>query len=154
MENIDTINAITSEQTASTTTAVVQNMIDTFHVSNKSQDNDILDALNQLYNHIKSIHGDKITPSNIILISSELIQIVEKYKSFTGTQKKMLVINTVKKIVNEQVNTLDEKNALNVVIDSTLPHVIDGFISAINGVMKFTKDKKSKLGRLLSVCKS
>jgi hypothetical protein len=152
LPNESSTDVATAPSTTATTT-VVQNMIDTFQVANKSQDNDILDALNQLYNYIKSIHGDKITPSNIILISSELIQIVEKYKSFTGTQKKMLVINTVKKIVNEQVNTLDEKNALNVVIDSTLPHVIDGFISAINGVMKFTKDiKKSKLGKLLSIC--
>jgi hypothetical protein len=158
MENTNSINAsvqiaseqIASEQIASTTSTVVQNMIDTFQVPNKPQDNDILDALNQLFNYIKSIHGDKITPSNIILISSELIQIVEKYKNFTGTQKKMLVINTIKKIVNEQVNTPDEKNAINVVIDSTLPNVIDGFISAINGVMKFTKDKKSKLCKLLS----
>jgi len=132
-----------------------QNMIDTFNVANKSQDNYLLDALNQLYNYIKSIHGDKITPSNIILITTELIQIVEKYKSCTGTQKKMLITNTIKKIVNEQSNTPGEKNALYVVIDSTLPHVIDGFISAINGAMKFTKDvKKSKVGKLLSLCKS
>jgi hypothetical protein len=153
MENTDSTNAPASEQTESITSPVVQNMIDTFQVGNKSQDNDLLDALNQLYNYIKSIHGDKITPSNIILISSELIQIVEKYKNLTGTQKKMLIINTIKKIVNEQVNTSDEKNALNIVITATLPDVIDGLISAINGAMKFTKDnKKNKLGKLLSIC--
>jgi hypothetical protein len=153
MENTYSTNAPASEQTESITTPVVQNMIDTFQVGNKSQDNDLIDTLNQLYNHIKSIHGNKISPSNIILISTELIQIVEKYKSFTGTQKKMLVINTIKKIINEQVNTPDEKIALNVVIDSTLPHVIDGLINAINGALKFTKDvKKSKLGKLLSIC--
>ena len=151
MENIKELPNESSTDVATTT--VVENMIDTFHVARKSHDNDLLDALNQLYNYIKSIHGDKITPLNIILISTELIQIVEKYKSFTGTQKKMLVINTVKKIVNEQSNTPDEKNALYTVIDSTLPHVIDGFVSAINGMMKFTKDiKKSKLGKLLSIC--
>lgn len=155
LPNESSTDVATASSTDVATTTVVENMIDTFHVARKSQDNNLLDALNQLYNYIKSIHGNKITPSNIILISTELIQIVEKYKSFTGTQKKMLITNTIKKVVNEQSNTPEEKNALNVVIDSTLPNVIDGFVSAINGMMKFTKDnKKSKLGKLLSLCKS
>ncbi len=63
--------------------------------------------------------GEKITPTNIIIITSELIQIVEKYNNLTGMQKKMLVINTIKKIVNEQVNTTEEKLALIIIVDNT-----------------------------------
>ena len=106
----------------------------------------MLDKLSELYKYIKSIHGEKITPANIVLIASELIQIVEKYKTLTGSQKKMLVINTIKKYVNEQNTTSDEKLALNIIIDNTLPHMIDGFVSAINGLLNFSKKvKKSKL---------
>lgn len=79
------------------------------------------------------------------MITSELIQIVEKYKNLTGTQKKMLVINVLKKIINEQVTTEEEKIALNLIINNVVPQTIDGFVDAINGVVKFTKDEKTTI---------
>lgn len=118
--------------------------------------NDILMKLEEIYKYIKSVHGEKITPTNIILITSELIQIVEKYKNLTGMQKKMLVINTIKRIVNEQLNTPEEQMALTIIIDNTVPNIIDGFVSAINGLMNFTKNNKkcsSFFGSCFSCCK-
>ena len=111
-------------------------------LDNGTSSNALLNNLNELYQYIKNVHQNKITPTNIVIIASELIQIVEKYNGLTGTQKKMLVINVIKKIVNEESNTDEEKVALNVIIDITLPHVIDGFVDAINGMMKFAKDAK------------
>jgi hypothetical protein len=61
----------------------------------------------------------------------------------------MLVINVIKKVVNEESSSDEEKVALNVIIDNTLPHMIDGFIEAINDMMTFIKDyNKSWLKKL------
>jgi uncharacterized protein YfkK (UPF0435 family) len=123
-------------------------------LDNGTSSNALLNNLNELYQYIKNVHQNKITPTNIVIIASELIQIVEKYNGLTGTQKKMLVINVIKKIVNEESNTDEEKVALNVIIDITLPHVIDGFVDAINGMMKFAKYSKKTnfLKRCLFCC--
>jgi hypothetical protein len=53
----------------------------------------------------------------------------------------MVVINVIKKLVNTQFNTDEDKQAMNIIIDLTLPTVIDGLISAINGDIKFNKEK-------------
>jgi DNA mismatch repair ATPase MutS len=135
---LSTIQEVSVNETSTDDNVIIDNLLAT--------NNELLDKLSDLYKYIKSIHGEKITPANIVLIASELIQIVEKYKTLTGSQKKMLVINTIKKYVNEQNTTSDEKLALNIIIDNTLPHIIDGFVSAINGLLNFSKKvKKSKL---------
>ena len=132
MENIDELlqKATQQEQTQSIV------------LDNGTSTNTLINSLNELYQYVKSVHQNKVTPSTIVMIASELIQVVEKYNTLTGTQKKMLIINVIKKIVNEESNTDEEKVALNVIIDNTLPLMIDGFVSAINGMMKFSKDNK------------
>ena len=105
--------------------------------------NEMIDSFNELYAHIKVIYVEKLTPSQLILVMSELIQFVEKYKTFTGQQKKSMVINVIKKMINEQTEkyTEEERVALMLVVNTTLPTMIDTTIDAINGLLKFTKDK-------------
>ncbi len=103
--------------------------------------NTLVDGVEYLYNHLKTIHSDRITPMNVVLIATELIQLVEKYKELTGHQKKTLVIGVIKKLVNSQFNTEEDKKAMNLIIDFTLPTVIDNIVGAINGDLKFDKEK-------------
>ncbi len=105
--------------------------------------NALIDTFNQLYAHIKVIYTGKLTPVSAIIVMSELIQLVEKYKTLTGQQKKNMVINVIKKLVNEETEkyTLEEQAALSLLINTTLPTMIDTTIDAINGLLKFTKDK-------------
>jgi hypothetical protein len=104
-------------------------------------ENVLIDGLEHLYSYIRCVHHEKITPTNIIVIATELIQIVEKYKGLTGPQKKMLVINVIKKVVNHQIESDETRKTLNIIIDLTLPIVIDNIISAMNGEIKFNKEK-------------
>ena len=53
----------------------------------------------------------------------------------------MLVVNVIKKVVNSQIDSDDTRIALNTIIDLTLPVVIDNLISAMNGEIKFNKEK-------------
>ena len=104
-------------------------------------ENVLIDGLEHLYSYMKSVHNEKITPTNIIVIATELMQIVEKYKGLTGSQKKMLIVNVIKKIVNNQTDSDETRIALNTIIDLTLPVVIDNLVSAMNGEIKFNKEK-------------
>lgn len=118
----------------------------------ENKTNNLLDNLNELYSYVKSTYNN-VSTSNIVLIVNELIQIVEKYKNLTGNQKQMLVINTIKRMVNDKISSDEDKIALNLIIDNTLPHIINSLIKAINGNMKFNKDKvKSFFTKILPCC--
>lgn len=107
-------------------------------------ENIIVNIVESLYNHLKTIYSNKITATNIVTITSEIIQITEKYKGLTGMQKKLIVINVIKKIVNSQIGDKEELGAINLIIDFTLPAIIDNLISAINGEFAFTAPNKEK----------
>jgi hypothetical protein len=105
--------------------------------------NYLIDTFNEVYAHIKVIHVDKLTPTSVILIMSEVIQLVEKYKNLTGEQKKTTVINVIKRLVNDNLESYseEEKTSIMLVVNTTLPTMIDTLVNAINGLMKFTKEK-------------
>lgn len=133
---------------------IVKMNIQAEDTNNSIMANDLLNTLNEVYKYVKSIYGDNITSTNIITITSLLIQIVEKYKTLTGNQKKILVINTIKKLVNDAKINDDDKQILNLIIENTLPTVIDGFIDAINGDLKFDKDKSKSILKKIFCCSS
>lgn len=117
-------------------------------------ENMLIDKFEYIYQHVANIHKEKITPANIVLIAAESIQLAEKCGDLTGNQKKTLVINVVKRLVNSQFDTDEDKNAMNLIIDFTLPSVIDNLVSAINGDLKFNKEKvQSFFSKCFCCCK-
>jgi len=133
------------EQTVLEPTVLKTNDSDVVNLSDINEkielkpENILIDLCQHLYTYVKSVHSEKITPLNIVVITTELMQLVEKYNNLTGTQKKMLVFNVIKKLVNNQTYTPEERVALNVIIDFTLPSVVDNLVNAINGDLNFTK---------------
>lgn len=115
-------------------------------------ENVLIDGVESLYKHVKSIHNEKITALNIVYIATELMQLVQKYKDLTGAQKKLMVINVIKKLVNSQVDCPEDKMALLVIVDLTLPVVIDNLIRAMKGNFKFDKDKTVSFFRKYFCC--
>ena len=86
-------------------------------------------SINKLYESICVIAvNKKVTTINIVMIATNLMQIVEKYPKISGTQKKSLVIQVLKKFVIDQSDG-DTENALLLFIDTFLPSVIDTIIS-------------------------
>jgi len=82
---------------------------------------------------------------------NKLIYEVEEYTTLSGSQKKMLVLDTFKKIIDEQYgNSPDdylEKQLLLSIIDYTVSQFIDTLFSAINGEMTFRKNKTNKTNK-------
>ena len=111
-------------------------------VTIKPEPNSFLIKIEQLVNYIKSTIGDeKINATNIIIISTNLMHIVEQYKDLTGYQKKMLILDAIKKTINENVIDHQERISLMMIVDMTLPQVLDTLVSAVNGNIKFEKDR-------------
>ena len=108
----------------------------------KPEPNSFLIKIEQIVNYIKSTIGnEKINATNIVIISTNLMLIVEQYKDLTGYQKKMLILDAIKKYINQNVSDEQERISLMIIVDMTLPQVLDTLVTAINGDMKFEKDK-------------
>ena len=108
----------------------------------KPEPNAFLIKIEQMVNYIKSSIGeDKINATNIVIISTNLMLIVEQYKDLTGYQKKMLILDAIKQFINQNVSDVQERISLMIIINMTLPQVLDTLVTAINGDMKFEKDK-------------
>ena len=125
----------------------------------KKPENTLLFKLEEMVFYIKSVLGnDKITATNLVVITTNLMHVVEQYKDLTGYQKKMLIIDTIKKVINDTVgdniNDTEERIFLNTIVDLTVPPLIDTLVSAINGNIKFEKDKIISFFKKLFCCGS
>lgn len=139
-----------------TTTQITSNTSNTSSTSFTSNTNNLLTNLEDLTKYVYTTldSSGKITMLNIIIILTNLMHITEQYKTLTGSQKKMLVIDTLKKVINEQYgNSPDEyteKQMLLILIDTSLPSIIDTLVSSINGEIKFKKSNDSSKSKFLS----
>ena len=72
-----------------------------------------------------------ITPENIITIALNLMQVVETYQELKGVEKKQLIINTLKKFIDDEMKGKDPEYRLLIlsIVNTTLPIAIDAFIS-------------------------
>lgn len=87
------------------------------------------DLVDKLYSSLSRIIGDKkVTTTNVVLITTNLMQIVEKYPDLHGEQKKTLVVHVLKRFVKDHLDG-DGKSAILLFIHMFLPSVIDTIVS-------------------------
>jgi hypothetical protein len=104
-----------------------------------SQDEIIL-----VYNQIKQWvdNTDKPEASNIIVLVTLLIKCVENVaKDKSGAYKKDLVLKVLRKVINESKLEPDAKLALLVLVETTIPTIIDTLISVANNELDIGKIK-------------
>lgn len=89
-------------------------------------------AIDQLYNVMKTLAKDGVTPRNITGIVLSLMQNIQRVSNMKGSEKKEAVVYVVKKYIEVEVEDLDLKRDLKVFADLTLPPLIDEFISLNN----------------------
>ena len=104
----------------------------------------------------------RIDSGNIIMLIHKVMIMVEQFKDLTGKQKQELVISAITKIVSDSYNDIEpedkaEKELLLMIIKKTLPSIINTFVSAINGDIKFYKSAKcgsfSNFFNMFNCCK-
>ena len=111
------------------------------------------DLVNEVYDTVrKAIVNKKFTVSNFIVLVTMVMQILESHKDLTGTEKKALAIRVIKRLVNEIPFTDEDRVAVGIIIDTTLPKTIDYLIMAANGDLDFG-EMIEKVKNIFSCCR-
>jgi len=90
---------------------------------------------------VDAVGDEEINAGSIITIASLAMVIVERQRHLSGDDKKALVIELLHKLVNSRDMSSKEKRKINLVIDATVPSVIDTIIDASKGGLDVNKLK-------------
>lgn len=89
-----------------------------------------VEAGNKLYEEVKVILGTgTISSSNVVAVLLSLMQLVENYTDVKGVQKKAIILDVLNHIIEDQIENVDEAMNLKLLVQMTLPSVIDTFVS-------------------------
>ena len=97
-----------------------------------------------VYDQIKDIVGDRMDLSDIIVLVTHLIPIVQKVivGKHQGAYKKYIVISVIEMVVRDSNLDDDDKNTLKVIVNITIPPTIDIMINIANGKIDLAKHAK------------
>jgi hypothetical protein len=105
----------------------------------------------ELYEEIKRLlHGGKLTTSNVVVVVINLMRLVEKYSELKGHQKKQVILEAVKMLINDSNDNVEDNEQLIMLVNMTLPSVIDVIISIDRKKIKIKIKKAWKF--MLSCC--
>jgi hypothetical protein len=104
--------------------------------------------IESVFQEIKTLfQNETLDSSNLITLAVRAMELVEKIPNLTGSDKKKIVIQVVKLMVEETDLSKKDKNNLGLIIDTTLPITIDLVIAASRGFLDLNtfKIKMKKL---------
>ena len=89
-----------------------------------------LNISEKIYDELKKIIGNgEITRGNIIAILLSLMQLIESYDKLSGKQKKAIILSNLYRFIDDKIENDQEKMELKLLVQVTLPSVIDTIIS-------------------------
>lgn len=120
-------------------------------MSGKIKDLNYNDIIFGLCNELELIISEEsVTSSNIVKLLLYTMKSVEQYKYLTGKDKKNIVIRVLYSVVNKNIDKEVEKQELKLLIDLTIPTLIDSIISIDK--REFIIKSKSFFKKLLKCC--
>ena len=104
-----------------------------------------------LYEDLKEIlAGTKLNSSNIVAILVNLMQLVENYPKLRGQQKKQVILYAINMLIDDQNDNVEDTATLKLLVQSTLPSVIDTIISIDKKQLQIKVKQLSKF--IFSLC--
>ena len=98
--------------------------------------------IQNVYNNVKKIFVDKsVDTANIVNLTVHTMQLVEVIPHLTGGDKKNIVIEVIKLLISDSPLDDNTKAALDLIVQTTLPILIDTIISASSGDFNFNTIK-------------
>jgi len=106
------------------------------------------------YNKVKSlINGQSFNVSNWINLVVVVMQCVDKITTIRGPEKKDLAIKIIVKLVGEiPFENEDDRNNITLIINASLPTIIDTVVSVSNGQLLLNVKSCFKKIRKLFSC--
>lgn len=94
--------------------------------------------------------GKNLTSENILNITVNLMQLIQKYPGLSGTDRKRIVIKVLEYFVNHNVDDKQEKRDLELLIQLTVPSFIDTIVSVDKG--ELVVNTKKCFSKLFKCC--
>ncbi len=89
-----------------------------------------LKAVEMLYEELKKVIGNgSLSRSNVVVVLLSLMRSVEQYDDVNGVQKKEMILNALNHLISDQIRDPIEAMELKLLVQLTLPTVIDTFVS-------------------------
>jgi hypothetical protein len=99
---------------------------------------------NKLYKSLElTVQNKKLTTTNVLFITTNLMKTVEKYNGIHGEEKKDLIINVVRKFVVDRLE-VEDGDVMLLFVDEFLPQIIDTLILVDTKQIKIKIRKKCK----------
>jgi hypothetical protein len=135
--------------------------VDTENSEKKSmiQNNENFSIPNETYPKIKPIilelksitdnivKNDNLTPENILLLTTNLMSFVGKYKNISGATKKKIVIYVINDAIRKYIENETLETLLVTIMENVMPSAIDLLVDISKRKYKF---KGSKFGNCIS----
>ena len=104
------------------------------------------DKTKYIYRTVSRVIKDKkITAVNVMYITGIVMEVVEKEQSYTGKEKKKLVVNIIKEAVRMSDMAEDEKDLMYLSIDNLVPPAIDLIVTGASGKLNINIEKLSEM---------
>lgn len=97
---------------------------------------DSLQNVNDVSKAIKSIIKDDINKSNIMTAVLQGVIVMEKFTKITGDQKKRLLIDSLHFLTTTSDVNIEDKMAINIILESVVPSAIDSMVWIANSGFK------------------
>lgn len=105
----------------------------------------------KLYDTISETARDGVSTSNILNIITYSMATVEKFRGVPGPQKRDMVLQVIRRVVNEHAPA-EDRDAINSMIALFGPGVIDSLVSATKGQLNINAIAKKVRGCFASCC--
>ena len=95
----------------------------------------------KIYNEVlEGIHTKDVDASDLVVIATSAMQIVQGYPTLTGADKKRLVIDVLTKLVSDSgLVSAEQQEAARAFIQHSLPNMIDMVVNAYQHKIKLKK---------------
>ncbi len=124
-----------SEISTSTESKVNVDFVKIKDIKSKTITTDIIDDVSAFLDITTEYNG--LTPQNMILIITQMMSIVAKYKKLSGTDKKKIVLALIKKKIVELDVEDGVKKTMLIMVDEVVPDTIDVLVDISKGRYKF-----------------
>jgi hypothetical protein len=100
----------------------------------------------------QSLSSKSINSSNLILLASEAMQLVEVYPALSGSDKETIVLKVLANIINCSSLSETDKVVMNGLLNDIMPTVISLVVRASNGLLALNLGSKCSGGKCCTVC--
>lgn len=107
--------------------------------------------ISEIYDNLRTIVVDKkVTYGNILILTTQCMELVEKYVELSGLEKHKIVVEVVKRLVTETKLSEAELENINQVVENLVPVAINLIIAASKG--KFALNLINKVKKKSKLC--